>query len=237
MSIALNSRELEILKVVVNTAYRYMTLSLPVCRIYEGGTSNYVYFYKSTDEGTPYSVKHNYAPGILTDVEFDKLHRALVKLTANTKFYICRETKKFNAIRMRHDLKNAFDLAHEFSELENRLKIEEERTQAPSPVTVTPVEQERKDNKKMNDFSLTNLKNALVNKVTHLDKKTVTILAIIALLLLIVGKYQTIKDIFKGIVDKVKRSKNFKAMVEDGTNAINGLKKIVGVKSTDKGDN
>lgn len=84
------------------------------------------------------------------------------------------------------------------------------------------------------DFSLSNLKDAFINKVTHLDRKTVMILAIIALLLLIVGKYQTIKDILIGIKDKVKRSKNFKAMVEDGTNAINSLKKIVGVK--DKGD-
>lgn len=88
--------------------------------------------------------------------------------------------------------------------------------------------------KKMKDFSLTNLKDALVDKVTHLDRRTVMILAIIALVLLIVGKYTTIKDIAKGIKDKVKRSKNFKAMVEDGTNAINGLKKIVGVKSGDK---
>lgn len=88
--------------------------------------------------------------------------------------------------------------------------------------------------KKMKDFSLTNLKDALVDKVTHLDRRTVMILAIIALVLLIVGKYTTIKDIAKSIKDKVKRSKNFKAMVEDGTNAINGLKKIVGVKSGDK---
>ena len=84
----------------------------------------------------------------------------------------------------------------------------------------------------MKDFSLSNLKDAVIDKVTSLDKKTVTILAIIALLLLIVGKYQTIKDILIGIKDKVKRSKNFKAMVEDGTNALNSLKKLVGVKET-----
>lgn len=84
------------------------------------------------------------------------------------------------------------------------------------------------------DFSLSNLKDAFIDKVTHLDRKTVMIIAIIALLLLIVGKYQTIKDILIGIKDKVKRSKNFKAMVEDGTNAINSLKKIVGIK--DKGE-
>ena len=88
--------------------------------------------------------------------------------------------------------------------------------------------------KRMNDFSLTNLKDALVNKITHLDKKTVTILALIALVLLVVGKYQDIKDILIGIKDKVKRSKNFKAMVADGTAAINSLKKIVGVKDSKK---
>ena len=88
--------------------------------------------------------------------------------------------------------------------------------------------------KRMNDFSLTNLKDALVNKITHLDKKTVTILALIALVLLVVGKYQDIKDILIGIKDKVKRSKNFKAMVADGTAAIDSLKKIVGVKDSKK---
>lgn len=86
------------------------------------------------------------------------------------------------------------------------------------------------EEKRMNSFSLTNLKDALVNKITHLDKKTITILALIALVLLVVGKYQDIKDILVGIKDKVKRSKNFKAMVADGTAAIDSLKKIVGVK-------
>lgn len=83
---------------------------------------------------------------------------------------------------------------------------------------------------KMKDFSLSNLKDAVIDKVRCLDRKTITILALIALVLLVVGKYQTIKDILIGIKDKIKRSKNFKAMVEDGTNAINGLKKIVGIK-------
>ncbi len=89
---------------------------------------------------------------------------------------------------------------------------------------------EKKGEKRMNDFSLANLKDALVNKITHLDKKTITILALIALVLLVVGKYQDIKDILIGIKDKVKRSKNFKAMVADGTAAVDSLKKIVGVK-------
>lgn len=93
---------------------------------------------------------------------------------------------------------------------------------------------EKKGEKRMNDFSLTNLKDALVNKITHLDKKTITILALIALALLVVGKYQDIKDILIGIKDKVKRSKNFKAMVADGTAAIDSLKKIVGVKDNKK---
>lgn len=86
------------------------------------------------------------------------------------------------------------------------------------------------EEKRMNSFSLTNLKDALVNKITHLDKKTITILALIALVLLVVGKYQDIKDILVGIKDKIKRSKNFKAMVADGTAAVDSLKKIVGVK-------
>lgn len=104
---------------------------------------------------------------------------------------------------------------------------------APATTNCVSPKADKKKGEKMGDFSLSNLKDAVIDKVTSLDRKTITILAIIALLLLIVGKYQTIKDILIGIKDKVKRSKNFKAMVEDGTNAINGLKKIVGIK--DKG--
>ena len=91
-----------------------------------------------------------------------------------------------------------------------------------------------KEDNKMNDFSLTNLKDVFINKVTHLDKKTITIIALVALILLVVGKYQDIKDILIGIKDKVKRSKNFKAMVADGTAAVNSLKKIVGIKDNGK---
>lgn len=96
-----------------------------------------------------------------------------------------------------------------------------------TPVDVVNVQKERTN---MNDFSLTNLKNALVNKVTSLDKKTVTILSIIALVLLVFCKYKDIKDILNGIKDKIKSSDNFKEMVADGTSAVNSLKKIVGVK-------
>ena len=102
------------------------------------------------------------------------------------------------------------------------------------PLINEEYKEKKGEKKRMNDFSLTNLKDALVNKITHLDKKTVTILALIALVLLVVGKYQDIKDILIGIKDKVKRSKNFKAMVADGTAAMDSLKKIVGVKDNKK---
>lgn len=114
------------------------------------------------------------------------------------------------------------------------------RTETPKltiePVAPTPkwVDYEtalvKKERKTMNDFSLTNLKNALVDKVTHLDKKTVTILSIIALVLLVFCKYKDIKDIFNGIKKKVVNSDNFKEMINDGTSAVNSLKKIVGIK-------
>lgn len=102
------------------------------------------------------------------------------------------------------------------------------------PLINEEYKEKKGEKKRMNDFSLTNLKDALVNKITHLDEKTVTILALIALVLLVVGKYQDIKDILIGIKDKVKRSKNFKAMIADGTAAMDSLKKIVGVKDSKK---
>lgn len=109
-------------------------------------------------------------------------------------------------------------------------------SEKPEEVVITNSKQ-NKEELKVNEFSLTNLKDALVSKITSLDKKTITILAIIALALLVVGKYQDIKDIIKGIVDKIKKSKNFKAMVEDGSNAVKNLKKIVGIKERKTDEN
>lgn len=105
----------------------------------------------------------------------------------------------------------------------------------PGSITPVPVVVEKKEHKvnkekKMNDFSLENIKNAIVRKVTSLDKKTITLLSILALVLLIICRYKDIKDIINGIISKVKASDNFKEMVADGTNAVNGLKKIVGIK-------
>lgn len=100
----------------------------------------------------------------------------------------------------------------------------------PTPVVVEKKERKVNKEKKMNDFSLENIKNAIVRKVTSLDKKTITLLSILALALLIVCRYKDIKDILNGIISKVKASDNFKEMVADGTNAVNGLKKIVGIK-------
>lgn len=109
-------------------------------------------------------------------------------------------------------------------------------SEKPEEVVIVNSKQ-NKEELKVNEFSLTNLKDALVNKITTLDRKTITILAIIALVLLVVGKYQDIKDIIKGIIDKIKKSKNFKAMVEDGSNAVKNLKKIVGIKERKTDEN
>lgn len=175
---------------------------------------------------------------------------------------VARLQKKANGIRIRFDenystqegldsLLTLIEAAYVMSKVSTPVKTEpapakpEPTTSVWKPVPVKPepttsvwkptpyVATEKKGNK-MGDFSLSNLKDALVDKITHLDRKTVMILSIIALLLLIAGKYNTIKDILSGIKNKVKNSDNFKAMVTDGTNAINSLKKIVGVKG--KGD-
>ena len=140
--------------------------------------------------------------------------------------------KEEKALRFRLDLQN-----YTYSECEKAITRLLNKKEIDTTLhTDAPIET-KKEKKKMEDFSLTNLKNALVNKITHLDKKTITILAIIALVLLVVGKYQDIKDILVGIKDKVKRSKNFKAMVADGTAAVNSLKKIIGIKDEGKDNN
>lgn len=101
-----------------------------------------------------------------------------------------------------------------------------EEPETPKPSTTI----KKKGTHKMKDFSLTNLKDAVINKVTNLDKKTISILAIIALILLIVCRYNDLKDIAKGIKDKITKSKNFKAMKEDANAALDSLKKIIGIK-------
>lgn len=216
--------------------HQMLSRGCTVIKIYDG-QPKLVYGYK--DLKSPYMGKTLMITDKIPDNVIDKLHRILRETMLSVKgMTFCRLTQAEHGIRIRftdeslsyHD---KFFVINNFEENLRRkgylktpdIKQPLERAQVP-----VPVKKIEKEKKKMESFSLSNLKDALVNKITHLDRKTVMILAIIALVLLILGKYQTIKDILIGIKDKVKRSKNFKAMVEDGTNAINGLKKIIGVK-------
>lgn len=204
-----------------------------VIKIYDG-QPKLVYGYK--DLKSPYVNKTSMVINKIPDEVIDKLHRILRDSMLSVKgMTFCRLTQSEHGMRIRFidESLSYMDKFFAINNFEGNLRLrgylenKEPLEKAQVPVPVKKIEKEKK---KMESFSLSNLKDALVNKITHLDRKTVMILAIIALVLLILGKYQTIKDILIGIKDKVKRSKNFKAMVEDGTNAINGLKKIIGVK-------
>ena len=207
-----------------------------VIKIYDG-QPKLVYGYK--DLKSPYMGKTLMVIDKVPDNVIDKLHRILRETMLPVKgMTFCRLTQSEHGMRIRFTdesliynyrflVLNSFEENLRRKGYLNTPDVKQPLEKAQVPVPVKKIEKEKK---KMESFSLSNLKDALVNKITHLDRKTVMILAIIALVLLILGKYQTIKDILIGIKDKVKRSKNFKAMVEDGTNAINGLKKIIGVK-------
>lgn len=204
-----------------------------VIKIYDG-QPKLVYGY--ADLKSPYMNKTLMVINKIPDEVINKLYGILRDTMLSVKgMTFCRLTQSERGMRIRFtdDLLSYHDKFFAINSFEGNLRLRGylENTQPLEKAQVpTPVKKIEKEKKKMESFSLSNLKDALVNKITHLDRKTVMILAIIALVLLILGKYQTIKDILIGIKDKVKRSKNFKAMVEDGTNAINGLKKIIGVK-------
>ena len=221
---------LQLLQIMKN---QMLSRGCTVIKIYDG-QPKLVYGYK--DLKSPYVNKTLMVINKIPDEVIDKLHRILRDTMLSVKgMTFCRLTQSEHGMRIRftdeslsyHDKFFAINNFEGNLRLRGYLENKEPLKEAQVPVPVKKIEKEKK---KMESFSLSNLKDALVNKITHLDRKTVMILAIIALVLLILGKYQTIKDILIGIKDKVKRSKNFKAMVEDGTNAINGLKKIIGVK-------
>lgn len=221
---------LQLLRIMKN---QMLSRGCTVIKIYDG-QPKLVYGYK--DLKSPYIDKTLMTIDKIPDDVIDKLHRILRETMLPVKgMTFCRLTQSEHGMRIRFtdetlSYNNKVFAINSFEgnlRLRGYLENKEPLKEVQVPVPVKKIEKEKK---KMESFSLSNLKDALVNKITHLDRKTVMILAIIALLLLILGKYQTIKDILIGIKDKVKRSKNFKAMVEDGTNAINGLKKIIGVK-------
>lgn len=224
----------------------YDTIESPTLKLFRG-SEDVAYFYKDKkDAGYTHKIRPVWSRQYpnLEDL-YDHLSRVTEKLP-NIK--VARLTKKANGIRIRfekpiHGNKHCAEAIWE-NQIDECIRNLKELADM-SDTTVNPANcladlntywkdetNKEKEKEEMKDFSLSNLKDAVIDKVTSLDKKTVTILAIIALLLLIVGKYQTIKDILIGIKDKVKRSKNFKAMVEDGTNALNSLKKLVGIKET-----
>lgn len=227
--------------------YDMLSCNNPCMKIFKG-TENCIYYYADTKGEDPYTSKRNW-----TNYHFDSdntfiedFYAFLAKHTADLPaIKVARLQKKANGIRIRFD--ENYTLETKYESLEKLiarayvLAYPSQGDVGSAPVEPDPkawkpaqyIATEKKGNN-MGDFSLSNLKDALVDKITHLDRKTVMILSIIALLLLIAGKYNTIKDILLGIKNKVKNSDNFKAMVTDGTNAINSLKKIVGVKG--KGD-
>lgn len=203
----------------------------PVIKVFKG-TWNTVYMYEDTDSS--YSEKVKFTNEKLTDDLMEEVYDYLSSLFIGIpQIKFCRLSKKATGYRIRADVDcyTKVDCMNTLNKVLGRIGIDKE----PQTLSKAPEKKcvHEKKGKQMGNFSLSDLKDAVIDKVTHLDRKTVTILAILALLLLIVGKYQTIKDILIGIKDKVKRSKNFKAMVEDGTKAVNSLKKIVGIK--DKG--
>lgn len=229
-------RQIEDLKCLLiklmNYGYRrYDIIKSPTLKLFKG-SENIAYFYEDKeDTGYTHKVKPvwswDYPP------ELDDLYNALSRATVQLpNIKVARLTKKANGVRIRfekpmHGNKDCAEAIWK-EQIDKCIENIEKQYEASTASNL----KNEKEKEEMKDFSLSNLKDAVIDKVTSLDKKTVTLLAIIALLLLIVGKYQTIKDILIGIKDKVKRSKNFKAMVEDGTNALNSLKKLVGVKET-----
>lgn len=234
-------------KLLNDAHYNMLTYSNPCMKIFKG-TENCVYYYADSKGENQYTHKRNW-----TDHSFDSdntfiedFYAFLVKYTDDLPaIKVARLQKKANGIRIRLDenysSKDGLDAldalvkrAHLIANPPSPRAISAEPEPTTSVWKPTPYVATEKKGNNMGDFSLSNLKDALVDKITHLDRKTVMILSIIALLLLIAGKYNTIKDILSGIKNKVKNSDNFKAMVTDGTNAINSLKKIVGVKG--KGD-
>lgn len=213
-----------------------------ICMKVFKGTENILYFYRDAKGDEQYSRKLAWTSCNIDDYFIDNFYAFLTDYTADLPVIkVARLQKKANGVRLRFDedysKQDALDSMRKLAAKASFLAEASADASTPAkPLGITDssyVATEKKGNK-MGDFSLANLKDALVNKITHLDRKTVMILSIIALLLLIAGKYNTIKDILSGIKNKVKNSDNFKAMVTDGTNAINSLKKIVGVKS--KGD-
>lgn len=236
--------EYQLIHELLNVAYNEAATSTVLCMKVFKGSENCLYFYEDSKGENPYTYKHSWTSHRFDsdDTFIENFFEFLVKHTENLPaIKVARLQKKANGIRIRFDenystregrdsLRSLIEKAYAMSNLPAPAKPEPTTSVCkPAPCVAT----EKKGNK-MGDFSLSNLKDALVDKITHLDRKTVMILSIIALLLLIAGKYNTIKDILAGIKNKVKNSDNFKAMVTDGTNAINSLKKIVGVKG--KGD-
>lgn len=236
--------EYQLIHELLSIAYNEAATNDVLCMKIFKGSENCIYFYEDHKGENPYAYKRNWTSHRFDpdDTFIENFFEFLVDHTEDLPaLKVARLQKKANGIRIRFD--ENYSTQEGLNSLLNLINTAYVLGNSPTPAKPEPttsvwkpapyVATEKKGNN-MGDFSLSNLKDALVDKITHLDRKTVMILSIIALLLLIAGKYNTIKDILSGIKNKVKNSDNFKAMVTDGTNAINSLKKIVGVKG--KGD-
>lgn len=228
----MNKKELQLKFLQAMTDVFKQYSGIDVIKVFKG-SEHLIYCYYTNDSSEPYTCKQVWADKFNDDEQYeahDAICSAIENVCKDTKLLkYCHLSNKASGIRFRLDYDNG-DSSTSREKAKALLMTKLAANTATLKAALRYNDETKKGERKMNDFSLTNLKDALINKVTHLDRKTVMVLAILALLLLIAGKYQTIKDIAIGIKDKVKRSKNFKAMVEDGTNAVNALKKILGIK-------
>lgn len=198
-------------------------------------TPRMLYTYPDTSKESTYINRTTWCTEPITSDDMMLIYTKLAKcIGSNTEIkYLVGSNGKYVRLRFDTDASksNVETLVHHIIA---KLASDQAHPEMDQPKPETRVVQQPKETKQMNDFSLTNLKNAIIDKVTHLDKKTVTLLGILVLLLLIATRYNDIKDILNGIKNKIAKSENFKAMKSDAAHAVDGLKRIIGVK---KGDN
>lgn len=198
-------------------------------------TPRTLYTYPDTSKESTYINRTTWCTDPITSEDMMLIYTKLAKYIGfNTEIkYLVSSNGKYVRLRFDTDTsKNNVEVL--VRAIITKINIDQLNPVTDQPKPETRVVQQTKETKQMNDFSLTNLKNAIIDKVTHLDKKTVTLLGILILLLLIATRYNDIKDILNGIKNKIAKSENFKAMKSDAAHAVDGLKRIIGVK---KGDN
>ena len=191
----------------------------------------------------PYANQYQYSPVAGINPTFDTRYEALVLKCCNQS-----ELQLINSLRFKGtsiaDIEKAFQ---SYRDAQFAMRQAEIRSHICPPLDIRPgalniIGREDKEFKipslkemynkifrKKKEKQMEPIINNITAKVKNLSPDTITKIAAVALVLLVIGKYSLVKKLLIDVKKNVQDSDSYKEIVKDGTTVVKNAKKLVGI--------